>query len=579
MAPRLLWFLVLLLLGGGTIAAALDPPEHVGDPFWQEALARFQEKDYGAARAILERLIRQGGSRCESSAWLLLGKCYLHLDMPSQAEESARKLIAAYPHGRYAAYAHYLIAETDYLRERFFDAALDLLTAAQITRDDELNLIARAKLERLFEHYLSAEQQSALQNWVKASAIRADLAAIQEGYRLAPRVGVILPLSGSDEVTGQALLAGIEAAASAAQDRLPVEIIPLDSRGDIVEAVRAAQFLIAEEGVVALIGELNDEASAAVGAVAAEHGVPLIVPASSDLALTRVGENVFQLLADCSLEGATAAEYLYRDLGVTRVAILAPTSDAGAHRAEGFQDYYSTVGVTCSVQWYYKDADDFRRQIAALSQSGAAALEEQLGWRQSQALPAATEVSPDTTLPLGYEIAPDSAADLSGIRYYEALYVPVQGDELALLAPQLAIAGYDGILVGSTDCIDRAGLAANRRYLDNMIFPSHFAAEAGFGSNFPKAYGEASGAVPNRWNVLGWDAFNFLAQGMTGSDKLSPRKVLRRLEGMREFQGARADLLFGAGDHRNHALYMIEVNPEGIRTARGPMNKSEKPKP
>ncbi|RJP81339.1 MAG: hypothetical protein C4524_02170 [Candidatus Zixiibacteriota bacterium] len=561
-------FLFLLL------AAAIPPvhgqsPELTDAEHWQSAVEGYAQRDYGAAGQHAQRVIRRGNSTYESAAWLLLARSELRMDRLPSAQEAAERLISLYPHGRYASHAHYVLAEVAFRQERFFDCALQLLDAAQTTDDEPLHLLAREKLERLYELYLSDEQQGRFLAWVDHPEIMAELTAVRQGYRLPLKVGVVVQLSGPYGEEGQGLLAGIEHAVAEAmrRSRLAVELISRDSEGNVVEAVRAAHSLITEEGVIALIGDLAGQTSAAVAAVAAERGVPLIIPASADVGLSEIGDNVFQLMADYRREGEIAAAYAWETMGARRVAILAPDSEEGVQRVEGFRsEFEARGGRVTQAQWYYPETMDFRPQLEAIDREALALREPEPDTLQVAAEPQMESVAEVDSLML----EGDSTAVVyrygPGLEYLDALYVPVQGEEMALLAPQIAAVSPYARLIGSATCLDLVRRESNRRYTEGMVFPAHFASatQPAVEGDFEDLYRERTGFPPDRWNVLGWDAFNFLAPALKRDGKLSPALVARRLAGTGVYRGARMEMHFPAGSRVNHALYILRYAGDSL---------------
>jgi ABC-type branched-subunit amino acid transport system substrate-binding protein len=560
-------FLVIAALTYTKLSSSQEAPS--GElSHWDQALESYKQEDFGAAAIHLQKVIQQDTSTWESAAWLMLARSYLQMGMLPSARQSAEKLIGKYPHGRYASYAHFILAQVDFRQQRFLAASLELLAAAQNTRDDELNLLARSKLDRLFEIYLTQSQKEAVMGLAELPQIQAELAAVKQGQRLPLKVGVILQLSGSRGDDGLKLLAGIELAASegARRQRLEVEIISRDSRGSVVEAIRAAQALIDEEGVIALIGDVEGSCSAAVAAVARERGVPLIIPSSQEVDLVEVGPDVFQLLPNFRLEGEAAAIYAYKSLGCRKIAILAPASGEGRHRVAGFQDRFTASGGTiATVQWYYEESTNFQRLIASISGDTN---------EQSPSTPAIDTGTEDTLeLPLGTELLSDSAQVDQTINGVDALFIPVQGEEIALLAPQLAAAGFNRPLIGDAACLELIGRESIRRYVTDMAFPANFTEGAGVSleTDFARTFQTRSGAWPDRWNLLGWDAFQFLAQGLKDTGKTSSQKIAGRLRQIRRFTGVRAEMVFPPGQRVNHTLYILNYENGQLRVVKTPL--------
>lgn len=568
MKKGILPFFVIGLMAGSAWASKQEElPPLVSQ--WDQALDSYRQKDFAAAAIHLQKVIQQDTSAWESAAWLMLSRSYLQMNTLGPARQAAEKLIAKYPYGRYAPYGHYVLAQIDFQQQRFMAAALELLAAAENTRDDDLNLLARSKLERLYEIYLTNDQKETVLDHAEAPVIQAELAAVLQGYRLPIRVGVILQLSGTRADEGQHLLAGIEQAAAEARrrHRVEVEIISRDSRGDVVEAVRAAKSLIGEDGVLALIGDLEGACSAAIAAVASERGVPLVIPTGQDVGLAEIGDQIFQLLPDYSIEGAAAANYALKNLSAHAVAILAPASDEGTARVQGFKDAFLEGGGSISVeQWYYQETTNFNRQLAAISRTQGAEPE--------------TPVDPADTLehPLGMEVLPDSVMANRPINAVDAIYVPVQAEEIALLAPQLAAAGFQKPLIGDTNCLDLVGRESIKRYVADMIFPANYSSVAGvdLDSDFAHLYQSRTGAWPDRWSLLGWDAFNYLSQGLkdTGA-KTNSKKVVDRLAAVHRFTGARAEMFFPQGERVNHSLFILNYTGGQLQMLQSPHDAAQ----
>ncbi len=559
----------MLVLVSASFATGADNARSLDSLHWGQALDSYRAGDFGAAAVHLQKIIQGEPSKYESAGWLLLGKSYLHLGMLQQAEIAARRLIADFPHGRYVPHSHYLLAQIAFQRQEFFDAALQLLNAAQSTGEDDLNLLARNKLDRIFEVYLNEEQRSELLNWVVSAGILAELSAAQQGYKLPIRIGVILPLTGTAGECGQSVLDGIEQACAEANRklRLDVQIISRDSGGNVIEAIRAAKSLISEEGVTALIGDLDGPCSAGVSAVASEREIPLIIPTAQEVGLTDIGADVYQMLPNYQLEGELVAAYA-RSLDMKYVAILAPASDQGRQRVKGFQTYFEKRGgEVATVQWYYKETADFRPQLEALSQEAGARLERDFSTQIDTEMKTVASQVPPELIPL-----PGASPFVSPINYFDAIYLPVQGEEIALLTPQIATLGYSGILLGSSVCLDLVGTEAIRRYVEGMIFPADFPAieVAEANPDFAKHYSGKTGVQPNHWNVLGWDAFSFLALSLKDSGKLSSQKVLQRLSEIRSYPGARLEMIFTPGSRVNHSLYMLHFQDGRLAQMKSP---------
>lgn len=543
------------------------------ESLWLTALEKYEKGHYGDAVIDLQGIIQTPYTNYGSSALLLLAKCYLHEGMPEDVAQSAEDLISKYPESRYVAYAHYLLAQVSFLHKEYFESAWQMLVAAQTTQDDDLNLLARAKLAGIFEDFLDRDEQNVLLKWVKDRDIQLELTSIQQGFRPPLKIGVIMELSGPNAASGESLLAGVEAALRRDRSSIPheVSLITRDSGGNVKEAIQAAQALIQEEDVVALIGDLSGSCSAAIAAVASEHQVPLIIPAAQDKGLSRIGKSIIQLMPDYHWEGAVAAAYARFDLGAEKATVLAPASEAARQRVEGFTaEFENFGGEIVLVQWYYLEATSYKRQLEQLVQIGAERLGEEykLSKAEINALIAWDEQEnsgSETAAQIqggGDDGLVDSLlqAYVSPINYFDVMYIPVEGQEISLLTPQIAASGFDRTLLGDANCQDFITAESDWRYVDGIKFPANFPASKDIGheSEFFNSPESSMGEVLNHFNILGVDAFDFLAETLKVPGRVNSRLLVKRLQGTSSFKGERMNMEFPKGERMNQALYILK---------------------
>ena len=556
------------------------------ESLWLTALSKFERGRYKSAITDLQGIISSPYSNYRVSALLLLGKCYLHEKDLKDASKTAHRLIDQYPHSKYAPHAHYLLGEVAFLQKDYFESAWQLLTTAQTTDDNELNALARRKLAGIFESYLNNTERESLLKWVTSRRIQDELKSVQQGFKFPIKIGVILELSGPNAAIGGNVLSGIEAAFEAVRKKIPhdIALITRDSGGNVIEAVKAAQDLIANDGVIALIGGLHGPCTAAIAAVASEENVPLIVPAAQDNGLANIGEGVFQLMADYRLEGMIAAAYARSDLEAEKAVILAPASEAANQRVEGFTAQFENHGgEVVLVQWYYQGASNYKRQLDQFIQIGAARLGEdfELDEEQVQKLIDWDE-EPEEELYFLEEYTEEVEADTlldsllgvygSPINYFDVLYIPIEGEEISLLTPQVAASGFKNHLIGDASCQEFITLESDWRYMNGIIFPAHFSASPKIAqdSGFSEDFRSKTGGLLNRDNLLGWDAFNFLSVALRSPGILSPRGICRTLLEVGEFDGERINLEFDGNDRINKAMYILVFENGNFKELKSP---------
>ncbi len=571
--------LSFVLLAGNAYAAADD------ESLLLTAKEKYEKGRYASAIVDLNGLIVSPHSSYQSAARLLLGKCQYKLRKFKEAENTARNLIAKFPFSRYVPHAHYLTAEIVFKRKEYYDTAWHLLITAQTTFEEDLNYTAREKLAGVFGGYLDSSQQKALINWVECDDIRGELESIQRGYMPAVPIGVILDLSGTNAQNGQNLLLGIQAAKADAGKDVPggIELVVRDGGGSVIQSVIAARELICNEKAAAIIVCLDAACTAAIAGVTSSEGVPLIVPTPQSADILELGDDVFQLLAGYKTEGKIAAEYVIADLEASRAAILAPVSEQGSQSVKGFASRFKELGGDAEViQWYYSGATNYKRQLDKLIQIGADSLaatyeltdedyEALLAWDDE---PEEEEVKPEEGELEEEPSIVDSLLEVyvSPINFFDVLYVPFEGEEILLLAPQIAGSGFNGYFLGGSNCLDHVLDESNRRYVNGLIFPSHFSIPKGYSDNpsFAADFKSITRKMPDRWNLMGWDAFNYLALAFKGKGWLNSQRIKTRLQDVREFESERLEIRFPEGIRENQSMFILGFENGSFHTLKTP---------
>src|SRR5690606_35638895 len=123
-----------------------------------------------------------------------------------------------------------------------------------------------------------------------AESARLMLTRMSRPERVEPqRVGVFLPLSGAYQAVGEAVLRGLRLSLEGSR----VELVVKDTAGDAMQAARAVEALVLEEGAVAIIGGLLGDEARRAAVVAEGLGVPLLT-LSRDEHITELGPYVFR---------------------------------------------------------------------------------------------------------------------------------------------------------------------------------------------------------------------------------------------------------------------------------------------
>lgn len=199
------------------------------------------------------------------------------------------------------------------------------------------------------------------------------------------RIGLIAPATGNASATGQGMLNSAEMAVRninseggllIGRKRYTVELIVADDANNPEQATAAAQRLISQENVVAIVGPPFSRPAIAAARVAEAARVPLISPTATNPEVTLGREYVFRATFLDDLQGYAMARFAWTELGRQRVAVLYDISNSyNRGLAEAFRDAFTDLGgEVVAFEGYTADESDYAPFLLAIRDSGAEAL-------------------------------------------------------------------------------------------------------------------------------------------------------------------------------------------------------------
>lgn len=212
--------------------------------------------------------------------------------------------------------------------------------------------------------------------------------AVSRAQARAVNVGVVLPLSGANAQFGVNSRNGIELVADEinaaggikALGGARVNLVVADSTSTPTTAATVAQRLIAQNGVVAILGAFASSLSLAVSEVAERRDIPLLTMSFSDQITGRGFKNVFQVVSKASAIGRAQFDgtlAIARAAGerIERAAILYEDTAYGTSQAQGLRDAARAAGVAVPLdEGYPLGITDATPLVAKLRASGAQAV-------------------------------------------------------------------------------------------------------------------------------------------------------------------------------------------------------------
>lgn len=157
------------------------------------------------------------------------------------------------------------------------------------------------------------------------------------------KVAIVGPMSGDDDASGQAMLAGarelIDAYNRGRDAQTPAVVLSVhDDRNDPETARAIAAELAADPDVLVVLGHHSDEASAVAAPVYAEHGLPAVTGASGLQTLTFQNDWYFRVGMTTAHQGTFLANYIGRVMKADEVFVIRSTDPYGDTLGEAVVD-------------------------------------------------------------------------------------------------------------------------------------------------------------------------------------------------------------------------------------------------
>ena len=290
-------------------------------------------------------------------------------------------------------------------------------------------------------------------------------------------VGLYASLTGDGASFGQSSREGTELAVeevNAAGGLLGgrrIRLLVEDNQSRPEEAASSVTKLITQDGVVAVLGEVASRRTLAAAPVAQRYQIPLITSASTNEAVTKVGDYIFRICFIDPFQGEVLAKFAFNDLKARRAAVMKDiTQDYSVGLTDAVVKHFTALGGQVFDPISYSGGDpDFRAVLTQIR-----------------------SLKPDVIFVPGY--------------YTEAAIIVRQARELGLTVP---ILGGDG-WVGDA-------LANGREALRNTFISNHYSGDnpAPVVQNFVAAYRAKFGREPDSLAALGYDSVKVLAEAIT----------------------------------------------------------------
>jgi branched-chain amino acid transport system substrate-binding protein len=224
-----------------------------------------------------------------------------------------------------------------------------------------------------------AQEEAAPPAEEEAAPTDAPAAAAEEGMaEEGPIViGLHAPLTGPNAQFGAAMRDGAELAVAGINEQggingRPVELVVGDDKSDPAEGVAVVQRFLADNQVVGMLGGFNSSVNLATQEKTGEAGiVHLNMGASPRLSQDETGNStLFRAILTDKIFVPATAEYIVKDLGLSRIAMIGENTDYGLAEMDTMVELAPELGAEIVAQESFNPGDtDFSAQLAKISQT------------------------------------------------------------------------------------------------------------------------------------------------------------------------------------------------------------------
>ncbi len=560
-------------------------PERDND--FKKALILYKSGEYISALKGFHALATSEELHQHTTAALLMtGKCLYQLNRFNEAISFYDKLITVFPNSSYVDDAYFSHANANYKAGQFAKAVKDFLwvadwshqpalaaksatLAAKITRAklslaDTRNLLAVANGENSATTVIvelarkeiadgsSEKAEELLKDFKKKYDSKKHVPSFEqlqkETQSLAARsvkAGVILPLTGYYADEGQGILRGIKFAQQLSKFSA-IQLVVGDSKSNLIKAIQELRRQIEVDEVSVIIGELESEITAGIGALAAREDVPVIAPAATENDVVSVGETIYQLNSDLERKGEAIAQYAFDILGLRTFATLAPADEYGQQMTNSFTSKIDQLGGRIIAQaWYYGNPEDLSRQFKTIRDAAFAL---------------------DSTDVIGLlREAEDKGQDLDErdipVQSVDGVFCPIYADHIKYVGPQFALNNIRAQILGGEywDNLEALQAPQVQRYVDGVVFVSDYFPDEQSSEfrDFRTEFRLKMKRTPERWEVFGYDVFNLLNDVVKGGAK-SSLQINEALNDLAAYDGVKGKISFKGNNHVNKEVNFLQ---------------------
>lgn len=339
-------------------------------------------------------------------------------------------------------------------------------------------------------------------------------------------VGEFASLTGGSASFGQSSHKGTELAIEEINNSggvlgKKIKLITEDDQSMAGQPATIVRKLIAQDKVVAVLGEVASSKSLEAAPICQQSKIPMITPASTNPKVTETGDYIFRVCFIDPFQGTVMSKFA-RSKGWKKVAVLTDVKqDYSVGLAEWFiKDFTANGGQIVKEQKFSSGDKDFKPQLTSIKAS-----------------------KPD------------------------AIFVPGYYGEVSLIAKQARLLGIKAPLLGGDGWVGDSLLKVAGNSLDGSFFSCHFSSGdkspkvQDFVTKFKAKYGE----VPDDMAALGYDSAMILAEAMKKAGTTDPEKLRDAIAATKDHEGITGKITLDAERNASKPAVIMTIGDGGFK--------------
>jgi len=554
-------------------------------------LKLYTEGDYKQAEQNFSLVITKlPDSPLSTTNYLMLIKCRYKLNDYTSTIEYGKKFLKKYPKSSYNDDVLYTMGNSYYHLNRYRTAARNWINSLEASDDPRMEekleilisrvvqykmndedievlvsdilpsedgemLVSIARAEKEFKdgknHFARQYLTESLQKYPESRySNKAEKLLASNGYQFSAneRLALLLPLSGFNEDVGKSILEGAKLALEEFnnQHNINLEIAVKDYGQEITKAINAFKDFSQNQNILAVVGPLENDISAACAAISHYEQLPLISPTATENDLVNYSDYFFQISTPIDVAATSIARYALDSLKIFRYATFAPIDDHFIKMVNKFTETIEKSGAKIAAQaWYYPGDQDFYKQFMKIKRIG---LKLTFTDSLSKQIPDITQEGLDSLykdyLAREEEKMKETKTNIDSadipVISIEGVFIPIFKEDLEFIAPQIAYSNIQAQYLGNNDWYNDEKLKKNKNYINGIIFGTdgYLNEESWDYRQFRNEFRTKYKKTPTLYSVVGYDSFKYILQAYNPANQnMSRNQFLKNLKKLNTYNG------------------------------------------